>query len=140
MILIIDNRIVLAMIKTTELQSNPWIINPREVPAAGGCSVLVITIMIIPIPTEIAADIFSINLESPILNIWTTPTIIRAIIMATTCPPITFLGVAAILSGITKIVKAEEATPTTIAALITLSPTSNIKNNETMAKKHCNRY
>ena len=83
MILIIDNRIVLAMIKTTELQSNPWIINPREVPAAGGCSVLVITIMIIPIPTEIAADILSISLESPILNIWTTPTIIGAIIMAT---------------------------------------------------------
>ena len=127
---------MLPIINITELQSNPWIINPSEVPAAGGCSVLVTTIIMIPIPTETAAHMLRINLESLIFNTCIKTIISKAINIATKCPPITFLGVAAILSGTTKIVKAEDATPTTIAALMTLSPIIKIKNKDTIAKKH----
>ena len=45
--------------KATEAQSNPYITKPSDVPAAGGCSVLVTTMRKIPIPTESAAAMSS---------------------------------------------------------------------------------
>ena len=59
-----DRRIALTNIKAIEVHSNPFNTNPKEVPAAGGCSVLVITMKNIPIPTDKAARISSMYRDS----------------------------------------------------------------------------
>ena len=56
-ILTTDRSVALEIMKTTEVQSNPYMTRPSEVPAAGGCSVLVTTMKKIPMPTESAAAI-----------------------------------------------------------------------------------
>jgi hypothetical protein len=58
-----DNRIALVSMKTIDVQSNPCMTNPKDVPAAGGCSVLVATIKNIPIPTDKAAATSNMYLE-----------------------------------------------------------------------------
>ena len=55
---------------------------------------------------------------------------------ATKWPPTTFRGVAATLSGITKMVKADDATPTTMAALNKVSPIIRINISDSDAKPH----
>ena len=116
--------------------------SPKDVPAAGGCSVFVTTISRIPMPTDNAAAMsttYLLPLEYPSTPIrCKNPTIATPIMAATKCPPMTFLGVAATLSGTTKIVKAEDATPTTIAVLNNVSPINNININDTAANPHWN--
>ena len=55
---------------------------------------------------------------------------------ATRCPPKTRLGVAAMLCGMTKTVKVDEAIPTTIAALRSESPIIKINIKHKVAKPH----
>ncbi len=136
-----DRRIALINIKAIEVHSNPFNTNPKEVPAAGGCSVLVITMKNIPIPTDKAARISSMYRDSDgwyIENICKSneSAIIDPIIEATKCPPITLRGVAATLFGTTNTVNAEAATPTTMATCNKLSPTNSITNNDKDAKRH----
>lgn len=51
----------------------------------------------------------------------------------------TFLGVAAILLGITNMMKAVDATATTMAALRSASSTTNMTMSDRVARPHWNR-
>lgn len=104
---------------------------PNIVPAAGGCSVSVITIMKIDSTTNTAINI-SRNIVDPSYKPF-NPVNVRINtnrppkIIAIECPPITLLGLEAIDFGITNIVKADDATAITIGALRTTSPNNNNK-------------
>ena len=93
-----------------------------------------------PTPTDIAAamsmkNLLSSDKASKPVNCMESD-ITAATIPATKCPPITFRGVAATLSGITNTVNAEEAMPTTIAVLKTVSPIRRMKISDTAARPH----
>ena len=101
---------------------------------------LVTTMTKIPTPTDTAA---AISMKNPLS--WDKASkpvscmerdITAATTPATKCPPITFRGVAATLSGITNTVNAEDAMPTTIAVLKTVSPIRSMKTNDTAARPH----
>ena len=114
--------------------------NPREVPAAGGCSVLVTTIAKILKPTDRAAARSMMCLELSVCaatsGIFKSNAINAPTSAATICPPITFLGVAATLFGNTNTVNADDATPTTMAPFIRESPTNKMINNDKVASPH----
>ena len=116
---------------------------PSATPAAGGCSVFVAIIIMIPRPTARPAAKLVVRLE-----LSATVSSIGAFIatnnrepdrIATSCPPITFLGVEAMLSGNTNMVKAVEAMETIIASLKRKLWTMRMAAINTIASEHWNR-
>ena len=103
----------------------------------------VIAMANIPVPTERAAIISiggrELSAADSIAGMRSMDEHIPPATTATAWPPMTLRGVAATLFGTMKIVKAEEATATTIAALRTASSTIRITTSETVAKPHWNR-
>ena len=141
---IIERMSALKRMKVTADSVQPGIKRPRAVPAAGGCSVFVNTMMKMLTPTDRAAAISRImrNSSEAVSNagICKANANIVPTMTATICPPITLRGEAATLFGTTKTVKVVDATATTMAALNTASSTSRMTTSEAVARPHWKMY
>jgi len=82
------------------LNEKPVIAIPKAVPAAGGCSVSIITIMKIVSPTANAYTIAAYKCEGCGIKEHKEPQK-----SPTRCPPITLLGLAVMLLGIANTIK-----------------------------------
>ncbi len=104
---------------------------------------LVVAIASMPTPTDRAAirstGSREVSAADSTMGMRRTDENIVPATTATAGPPITLRGEAAMLWGTMKIVKADEATATTIAALKTASSTSKMTMSETVAMPHWKR-
>ena len=87
----------LATTVTTRLYEKPFIMIPRVVPTAGGCSKSKTTIIKIEIPIAIEYILIEAKKEEVDINENREPKM-----APTRCPPITFLCFAVTLSGLAK--------------------------------------
>ena len=141
---IIERIRALNKMKVTADNVQPGIKSPSAVPAAGGCSVFVNTMMKMLMPTDRAATTSRIMRNSSEADsnagICNANASIEPTMTAAICPPITLRGEVATLFGTTKTVKAVDATATTMAALNTASSTSRMTISETVARPHWKMY
>ena len=103
MILTTDKIIALEITKRIADQLHGSITSAKAAPAAGGCSVLVITISNAPNPTDRAAAMSTTNLVSGAVlstdKIRSIAAIAAPDSTATVCPPTTLRGVDAMVFG-----------------------------------------
>lgn len=118
--------------------------NERDIPTDGGCSVLVIDITNIVIPTDIAPIIIYrvFRLSNGILSTSIMDKLLKIIpdIIPIVYPPSIFLDLAEYAEGIVKIIKV--VAPKLAMMVVYTNRFNNIRINiiDIVANKHCNIY